>query len=36
MPIPPKEAQNNAKRGLELRQKWERGGTMIGSRVFLF
>lgn len=30
MPIAPKEAQNNAKRGLELRQKWERGGTMIG------
>lgn len=30
MPIPSKEIQNNAKRGLELRQKWERGGTMIG------
>jgi HK97 family phage prohead protease len=30
MPVAPETAKNNAKRGLELRQKWERGGTMIG------
>ena len=30
MPIAPETAQNNAKRGLELRQKWGRGGTMVG------
>lgn len=28
--IPPKAAQNNARRGLELRSKWNRGGTSIG------
>lgn len=28
--IPPKSAQNNALRGLELRKKWGRGGTDIG------
>ena len=27
---PPKSAQNNAKRGLELRRKWKRGGTSVG------
>jgi HK97 family phage prohead protease len=30
MPIAPKQAQENAKRGLELREKWERGGTAVG------
>jgi len=30
MPIAPITAQNNAKRGLELREKWGRGGTMVG------
>lgn len=30
MPVAPETAQNNAKRGLELRQKWGRGGTMVG------
>lgn len=28
--IPPKQAQENAARGLELRRKWERGGTSVG------
>lgn len=28
--IPPKSAQNNALRGLELRKKWGRGGTDVG------
>ena len=28
--IPPKSAQNNALRGLELRKKWGRGGTEVG------
>lgn len=28
--IPPKAAQNNARRGLELRSKWNRGGTSVG------
>lgn len=27
---PPKKAQENAKRGLELREKWGRGGTQVG------
>jgi len=30
MPIAPITAQNNAKRGLDLREKWGRGGTMVG------
>lgn len=30
MPVPPKSAQNNAKRGLELRREWGRGGTEVG------
>jgi HK97 family phage prohead protease len=28
--VPPKSAQNNAERGLELRRKWGRGGTAVG------
>ena len=28
--IPPKSAQNNAEKGLELRRKWNRGGTEVG------
>lgn len=30
MPIAPITAQNNAKRGLDFREKWGRGGTMVG------
>jgi HK97 family phage prohead protease len=30
MPVAPKKAQENAKRGLELREKWGRGGTAVG------
>lgn len=28
--VPPEAAQNNAKRGLELRKEWGRGGTAVG------
>lgn len=28
--VPPKKAQSNAKLGLELREKWKRGGTAVG------
>jgi len=30
MPVPPESVRNNAKRGLEMRQEYGRGGTQVG------